>query len=61
MRYAYFSDKQRLLIETNGKLATYDSGDHRIGGVSQADSQGQTLAFTSQHGPVKLDELRKLD
>ncbi len=34
MRYAFFPDKQRLLVETNGKLATYDSGDHRISGVS---------------------------
>lgn len=60
MRYAVFPDKQRLLIETQGSVVTYDSGDHRIGGVSQADNGRQTLAFTSQNGDVKLDELRKL-
>ena len=60
MRYAVFPDRQRLLIETDGTLSTYDSGDHRISGVSQADSHGKSLAFTSQHGPVKIEDLRKV-
>jgi len=60
MRYAFFPDKQRLLIEQDGKLTTYDSGDHRISGVSQQDSQGQSLTFTSQNGPVKLDTLKQV-
>jgi hypothetical protein len=34
MRYAFFPEKRRLLIEQDGKLATYDSADHRISGVS---------------------------
>jgi hypothetical protein len=60
MRYAFFPESRRLLIEQGGQLTTYDSGDHRIGGVSQQDSQGQSLAFTSQHGSVKLDELQQV-
>jgi hypothetical protein len=60
LRYAYFPDKRRLLIDENGKVTTYDSGDHRIGGVSQQDSHERTLAFTSQNGTVKLDELNKV-
>ena len=55
-----FPEKQRLLIEQGGKRTTYDSGDHRISGVSQQDSQGQSLAFTSQNGSVKLDELKQV-
>ncbi len=35
MRYAFFPQKQRLLIEQAGELTTYDSGNHRISGVSQ--------------------------
>ena len=58
MRYAFFPDKQRLLIEQDGNLTTYDSGDHRISGVSQG-GQGQP-AFTDQGGSVKLDELTKV-
>jgi hypothetical protein len=60
MRYAFFPEKNRLLIEEGGKLTTYDSGDHRINGVSQQDSQGKGLAFTSQNGSVNLDELKKV-
>ena len=59
MRYAFFPDKHRLLIEQDGKLTTYDSGDHRISGVSQQDGQAQSLAFTSQNGSVRLDDLKQ--
>jgi hypothetical protein len=58
MRYAFFPDKRRLLIEHSGKLTTYDSGDHRITGVSQS-SQRQSLAFSDQNGSVRLDELNR--
>jgi hypothetical protein len=51
-------DKHRLLIKQDGKLTTYDSGDHRIGGVSQQNSQGQSPAFTDRNGSVKLDDLK---
>ena len=57
--YAFFPGKRRLLIEQGEELTTYDSGDHRISGVSQQGGQGQTLAFTSQNGAVKLDELKQ--
>jgi hypothetical protein len=60
MRYAFFPDKRRLLIDENGKVTTYDSGDHRIGGVSQQDGDHRTLTFTSQNGPVKLDDLKRV-
>ena len=61
MRYAFFPEKRRLLIEQGGKLITCDSGDHHISGVSQQDGQGQALAFTSESGLVKLDQLKRLD
>jgi hypothetical protein len=60
MRYAYFPDKQLLLIEEDGKVKTFDSGRHRIRGVSQANSDSQSLAFTSQHGPVRVEDLKQL-
>jgi hypothetical protein len=61
MRYAVFPHKRRLLIEQDGRLTTYDTGDHMISGVSQSDSQGQTLAFASQDGPVPIDTLKRVD
>jgi len=59
MRYAFFPDKQRLLIEQDGKLTTYDSGDHQIGGVSQQNGGTSSLTFTSQKGPVDLSQLKQ--
>lgn len=58
MRYAFFSEKHRLLIEKDGKLTAYDTGDHRISGVSQQQSQGQDLVFTSQNGTVDVDDFK---
>ncbi|WP_254073870.1 hypothetical protein [Burkholderia sp. S171] len=60
VRYAFFPDKQRLLIEENGDRRAYDSGDHRINGVSQQQSHGHSLAFTSQAGVVNLAELKQV-
>ena len=61
MRYAVFPDRQRLLIEWDGKLTTYDSGDHHINGVSQQGGQDRSLSFTSQSGSIKLDGLKQVD
>ena len=61
MRYAFFSGPRRLLVEDAGKLTTYDTGDHQITGVAQAQSSGRTLKFTSQDGEVSLDKLKTLD
>ena len=60
VRYAFFPDKRRLLIEDQGNLRTYASGDHQINGVSQQQSHGHSLAFTSQSGIVNLDELEQV-
>lgn len=59
-RYAFFPDARRLLIERDSRVSTYDSGEHRIGGVSQS-GQGSPPTFTGQNGPVRLDELKRLD
>ncbi len=60
MRYAAFPDRRRLLVERDGVLTTYDTGDHRIGGVSQANGTEGRLVFTSQSGPVDLASLRRI-
>jgi hypothetical protein len=59
-RYAFFPEKHRLLIEREGKLTAYDSGEHHISGVSQASHQRQSLAFTGPDGLVRLGELKPL-
>jgi hypothetical protein len=61
MRYAFFPQKRRLLIEQDGKKAVYDSADHQISGVSQQSGHSSSLMFTSQTGPVALDSLRRAE
>ena len=60
VHYAFFGDKHRLAIQTDGKTTVYDSGDHRISGVQQAQGGGQHLSFTSQHGTVDLGSLKQV-
>lgn len=58
-RYAYFPESRRLAVQAGGRTTLHDTGDHRIGGVAQAQAGGGpgSLAFTSQHGPVRLADL----
>lgn len=57
VRYAYFAQARRLAIDVNGNVTVYDTQDHRIGGFSQQQSQGGSLAFTSQHGLIDITRL----
>jgi hypothetical protein len=62
VRYAFFPSSRRLAIQTGGKVEIYDSGDHKISGVSQQQGGGgSSLAFTSQSGDVRPSDLRKVD
>jgi hypothetical protein len=57
MRYAYFAAPRRLAIEQNGQVTVYDTLNHQIGGVSQQQSGGYSVSFTSQLGGVDLSQL----
>lgn len=57
MRYAWFSQAHRLAIEVNGNVTIYDTLDHQIGGVSQQQSGGYSVTFSSQYGYVDLTRL----
>jgi hypothetical protein len=57
-RYAFFGDKSLLLIERYGKLQRFRTGEHRIIGISQVS--GGDLTFTSEHGPVSLQDFEKV-
>jgi hypothetical protein len=55
LRYAVFP--RRLVINDGGHIEIYDTGNHRILGVAQAQSANQTLTFTSQDGLVRVTNL----
>lgn len=58
IRYAFFPATRRLAIEIHGRVTIYDTGDHRITGVSQQQSGDASLSFTSQRGLVRVADLR---
>jgi hypothetical protein len=60
LRYAVFPETRRLVIDDRGTISTYDTGNHHISGVAQAQSSDRTLSFTSQDGLVKVADLTKL-
>ena len=56
-RYAWFSAAHRLVVDDGERVTVYDTGDHRIGGVSQQQGVQRSVTFASQHGTVALDRL----
>ena len=59
LKYAFFPDRRRLAIQRDGMVVLYDSGEHRISGVSQEQGSGGSPKFTTQSGEVGLDDLNK--
>ena len=57
LRYAFFPRARRLVVQRDGTVAIYDTGDHMLSGVSQQQGGSQSLTFTSQHGPVRVQDL----
>lgn len=62
VRYAFFPDQRRLVVEQDGKVRQYDTGNHRISGVSQQqqNAEGGAPTFASQDGPVHLSSLKQV-
>jgi hypothetical protein len=60
VRFAFFPEKRRLLVEKSGRATTYDTGDHQISGVSQHDGKEHTLTFTSGGRSVELSQLKEI-
>jgi hypothetical protein len=51
---------RRLVIKDGDRVEVYDTGNHRIFGVAQAQSSDKTLSFTSQDGLVRVKNLPKV-
>ena len=57
VRYAYFAQARRLVIDIGGTVSVHDTLDHQIGGFSQQQSVGGTLSFNSQYGLMEVAHL----
>jgi hypothetical protein len=61
MRYAFFPAVHRLVIDENGVVSIYDTGEHYLTGVSQQQSSSQSLSFSDTDGKsFTLSKLRRL-
>ena len=59
LRYAFFPQSQRLLIDRDGTVSVYDSGPHKINGIYQPTDVSQ-IRFTGNQGNIDLGSLRKI-
>jgi hypothetical protein len=58
VRYAWFAAARRLVVERDGRVTLYDTGDHRITGVAQSqDARHRGLAFSTERGPLDVNSL----
>lgn len=57
LRYAYFAQARRLVVQTKEAIRVYDTLDHRISGFAQQQGSQSRLTVTSQHGNVDLVSL----
>ncbi|MEK7954352.1 SHOCT domain-containing protein [Luteolibacter soli] len=57
MRYAIFPSLCRMAIDRNGEVTVYDTGTHKIGGVSQQQGSSSKLEFSSQLGIFPAESL----
>jgi hypothetical protein len=60
LRYAVFPETRRLVIDDRGTVSVYDTGNHRIFGIAQAQSSDRTLSFRSQDGLVRVADLPRV-
>jgi hypothetical protein len=58
LRYAYFAQAGRLLIDRQDQLTLYDMGNDHFRGVLLADGVEGALSFMSQRGRVTVGSLR---
>ncbi|MCE7797268.1 SHOCT domain-containing protein [Sphingobium sufflavum] len=61
VHYAVFPETRRLAIKEGGKVTLYDTGRHRINGVSQQQGGGRVLHFTGPDGSVAITDLPIVD
>lgn len=58
VRYAYFPNVHRLLVQKGAHVEAYDTGAYAITGIAQQQGQSSSITFNSSRGPVHLDQLR---
>ena len=58
VRYAYFPERRRLLLQQGARIDAYETGSHHITGVAQQQGKTSSLAFQTDQGPISLGQLK---
>jgi hypothetical protein len=58
VRYAYFPDQRRLLLQQGARIDTYDTTGHHITGAAQQQGHGSSLTFSTDRGPISTKQLK---
>jgi hypothetical protein len=58
IRYAYFPDKQRLLVQQGARVDAFDTAGYQIMGAGQQQGNTSTLTFATDRGSISTRELR---
>ena len=58
IRYAYFPDRDRLLVQQGARINSYDTTGRRITGFAQQQSTGSHICFTTESGSLELADLK---
>ena len=58
IRYAYFPDKQRLLVQQGARVDAFDTAGYQIMGAGQQQGNSSTLMFATDRGSISTHELR---
>jgi hypothetical protein len=58
VRYAYFPDKHRLLLQHGARIDAYDTGEYHLTGVAQQQGHSRTITFSTAEGPIPVEHLK---
>jgi hypothetical protein len=58
IRYAYFPQYQRLLLQQGARIDAYDTGDLQITGAGRQQGNAHTLTFSTDRGPIDVKKLK---
>jgi hypothetical protein len=58
VRYAYFPQQRRLLLQQGARIDAYETGSYHITGAAQQQEHASPLTFASDKGPVPINQLK---
>ena len=58
VRYAYFPEQRRLLLQQGARIDAYDTSGHHITGAAQQQGHGSSLTFSTDRGPISTSQLK---